>query len=92
MLSRRKDFFYVKHFKKRFYNQKPFPTRTRTHNFFSQDCISFKAGGLENPSPVSNLPNTSLLGVRFRKAGGLEKCGLDLKKIFFWKIRTTKEY
>ena len=38
-----------------------------------------------------NLPITGLLGVSLRKADGLEKCGLDLKKcLFLWKTFLSK--
>ena len=95
MLSRRKDFFFMSNTLKNGFTIKNLSLQEHI-TFLVKTAFLLKQEGWKTPvyytSPVSNFPITSLLGVSFRKAGGQEKCGLDLKKIFFWKIRTTKEY
>ena len=81
MLSQRRDFFM----------SNPLKNCPLIKNLSLQEHITFlvktafllKQEGWKTPvyytSPVSNFPITSLLGVSFRKAGGPEKCGQDLK-------------
>ena len=52
----------------------------RTHNFFCQYGNFLKQEGLKTPVWQKSSNFTSLLGISFRKSGGPEKYGPDLKK------------
>ena len=52
----------------------------RTHNIFGNTELFLKQEGSKTPVWQKSSNFTSLLGISFRKSGGPEKYGPDLKK------------